>query len=180
MSTTTKASLKMFIASEDKVAFLRARQLERQLQALSDDEMEIIPVFWNFSLLRHPGLRECATLEAADAEMIVVSVHKNGELPTHVQCWLESLPVRVEGTGAMVAMVGAPEAFLPGTDSCISYLRQIAANRGYDFICNQDNREPADTFESNFSSFDPGRGRALTPARRESNPVLWHAGDLND
>jgi hypothetical protein len=169
MSTTLKPSLKIFIASEDKVAFLRARQLERQLEALSGGDMEIRPVFWNFALLRHAGLGESATAEAMDADMVVISVHKNGELPAHVQAWLDKLPARTDGHGALVALVGAPAAFPNGETSCVNYLRHLAATRGMDFICNQDNYEPSDIFEPAFSSFEQMPARALAPAGVGSN-----------
>jgi hypothetical protein len=134
-----KPSFKVFIACDNHLALLQARKVQHQVEALCAGEMEVWQVVWNFSLLRHSELREHATREAAAAEMVVLSLCGTSELPGHVKRWMEGLPSRRRrGEAALVALTG------PGRGQSnyvqLDFLRQIAATRKLDFICNQSTR----------------------------------------
>jgi hypothetical protein len=58
--------------------------VQRLVEVLCDKEINVSRKLWSFSLLRHEQLRESALMEAGDAEMIIISVHANTELPPHV------------------------------------------------------------------------------------------------
>jgi hypothetical protein len=132
-----KPSFKIFIACEDQAALVQARKVQRQLEALCGDEIIITPKFWNFALMRHEALREFAVQEAARADMIVISLRPDSEIPDHVKSWMDSLPVRPEaGRAALIALIGRGQERAVTLHPHVPYLRQIAERRGLDFFCN--------------------------------------------
>ena len=154
--------LKMFIACEDKASFLRACRVRHQVEALCDNEIDVSPVFWNFALLRHEGLQEWAVMEAASAEMIIVSLNGGSELPDHVKSWAEKLPIRTDtGQTALVALIGSNGRVGPSWEEDVAYLQDIAEGRGMDFFCNQQG----------------GWGiGGVAPRNRCADRVVWGAG----
>jgi hypothetical protein len=174
-----KPTLRIFTACEDKSSFYRARKVQRKVEQLCSDQINILPMFWTFPLLRHQGLRECAVTEAANSEMIIVSFRGNTELAPHVKCWLESLPGRSQdGQAALVALPNfAVEDGARHAD--ISYLRQIAESRGMDFFCHRSGWE-APVATAPRSELGRFAGRSITPDTMFSNVVPWHPGGIND
>jgi hypothetical protein len=137
-----KPAFKLFIACEDHAALSQARKVQRQVQALCGGEVEIAPVFWSFSLLRSPELRIHAAREIAAAEMIIVALDENGELPAHVKDLLESLPALPQsGQPALVALIGQGAKSTGQLNTSVPYLRGIARHHGLDFFCNRDDWE---------------------------------------
>lgn len=176
-----KPTLKVFIACEDKASFLRAQRIVRNVEDLCSEEINLVPMYWAFALLRHDTLRECAAKEAANAEMIVLSYRGTTELPPHVKCWVESLPSRPQsGQGALVVLVKFPDGWAQAQPD-ISYLRQIAESRGLDFFCNRDETPGPFTLRaSKPKPIFPGVGtRSVTPPNMFSF-ASWNPGGLND
>lgn len=137
-SARRKPILKLFIACEDKISYWRACRIQRQVERLCDDEMDVAPVYWNFALLRHQGLQEWAVMEAASAAIIILSLSGANELPEHVKSWAQRIPVRAEaGRAALVALIGANGKVRPAWEEDIQFLQGIADERGLDFFCNQ-------------------------------------------
>jgi hypothetical protein len=92
-------------------------------------------------------LRARAVLEAAAAEVILISLTGADELPAHALDWMESWPARPErGQGVLVALIGGDLEKAMRRRSQITYLKGIAASRGLDFLCNHDTGETADIF----------------------------------
>lgn len=179
MTASSKIAANMFIACENKDAFLRARRVERQLENACGPRIKISPVFWNFALMRHAGLRECAVAEAARAEVVVLSVYPSGDdLPPHVKCWLESLPARQQGEGALVVLVGSREDPWAPAPPYLGYLRQIAAYRGLDFFSNRDERQRLTAFRPARFTLAGANGRAMTPAKMSPDHVPWFAEEI--
>jgi hypothetical protein len=173
-----KPTFRLFIACEDQAAFMQARKIQNQVEALCSPEIEISRVFWNFSLLRHEQLREYAILEAAEADMIVISFRAGCELPPHVKCWMESLPIRPQaGQAALVTLMGHKQESWAERRSHIAYLRQIAESRGLDFFCNRSDWECLDLPKPALRRIEG------TPAALEnilSRHMPWSAGGIND
>ena len=105
-----KPTFKLFVACEDQAAYFHARKVQQQVQELCGDEIQLSRGFWSFALLRSPQLRAQAASEAADAEMIIISLAGNDEVPAHVKHLLESLPTRTHpGQAALVVLIGPGE-----------------------------------------------------------------------
>jgi len=148
-------TFRLFIACEDQAAFLQAKKVQEQIEALFGNEFEISRGLWNFALLRHERLREYAVMEAAEAEIIVISFRASSELPPHVKCWMESLPARTQiGQAALVALLGPKQLSREARHPQIAYLRQIAEGRGLDFFCNQEGPDRLDFSPPVFRSMD--------------------------
>lgn len=169
---------KLFIACEDNAAFFQARKVEDQVKVLCGEEIKISRVFWSFSLLRHSRLRKHAIREAAEAQLIIVSVSSDQQLPPSVKALLESLPAcSYRGQGALVALVGHEEGVLREPPPNIPYLRQIADKRGLDFFCNKSGWERLD-FGS--TAFPVPPRPAVPPRYAVSHRGPWSAGGINE
>ena len=119
------------------VAVLRrlAAQLEAEL-AIKGGAWQIDSNVWKFEMVRNPELCAQATAEAAEADMIIISVGGDG-LPADVSDWLERvLPMKDGRPAALVALMErgndiSGEPLHPETS-----LRQLAEQHGLDFFCN--------------------------------------------
>jgi hypothetical protein len=157
MMAPLKPTFRLFITCEDQAAFFQARKVQDQVEALCGNEIEISCALWNFALLRHEQLREYAVMEAAEAEMIVISLRASSELPPHVKCWMESLPIRAQvGQAALVTLLGPKQRTWAARHPRIAHLRQIAESRGLNFFCNQDVRERLDFSNRPFEAWKAG------------------------
>jgi hypothetical protein len=169
---------RLFIACEDQAAFMQARKVQNQVQALCGHEIEISRMLWNFSLLRHEQLREYAVMEAAEADMIVISFRHGCELPPYVKCWMESLPVRAQaGQAALVTLIAHRQENVTEQRSHIAYLRHIADSRGLDFFCNQAEWEYLDLAKPALRSIE---SRPMTLGNILSSHIPWSRGGINE
>ena len=172
-----KSAFRLFIACEDHAALAQANKVQAQVAALCDN-VEVSRALWNFPLLRHQTLREHALIEAADADMIIISFRASNALPEHVTSWLETLPARAQpGQAAMVALIGAGKQAPAAWRSQVAYLRKIADSRGLDFFCNHDTWE---TFELPHPAFRPTEHPSMLPHHILSFPAPWTSGGINE
>ena len=87
--------------------------------------------WWRFDYLRDPQVAEEAAAAAAEADLIVASMHGSGDVPGEVQTWFEQwLPRRRAGGGLVLIQNGEMERE-PDTSS---YLRSIATQANLDFL----------------------------------------------
>jgi hypothetical protein len=172
----SKPDFKIFVACENQAALYQARQVRDQVESLCKEEFEVSTAFWNFALFRSGSLRARAVLEAADAEVIVISLGGDNDLPEHAQAWMESLPVRREaGQAVLVAVIAGEEEPTMRQRSQIAYLREIATSRGLEFLCNHAAAEPADIFTP--SSFLSERVESW---RGNDLEMSWNIGGINE
>ena len=144
-SYRVNAGFRVFLACEDHAALFQARKLHDQVKALCGDGVVIIPKFWNFALLRHKALRDFAVAEAAQAQMIVISLRGQRDFPPHVKSWMERWPIRSQaGQAALVALFDLQDETPAGSFSHLAYLRRIAVSKGLDFFCNDEGRQSVD------------------------------------
>ena len=87
-------------------------------------------------MFRHESLRELAVREANDAAMIVISLQGNNELPRTVKSWVEGWSARPQrGQAALVTLFHPEEESWVERQTHVAYLRQMAEDRGLDFLC---------------------------------------------
>src|SRR5207249_86729 len=67
-------------------AWARADALGSELKP----DLEIVSDLWEFDLMADPQLRGCATADAAQADMAVISAGGGAEMPAHVKKWIEA------------------------------------------------------------------------------------------
>ena len=125
----------LLVAYDDVITRNRALQLyDRLTQQLADD-YDFKCTWWKFDHLRDATLREQAVDAAAEANMIILSIHANKELPVSAKTWTETWLARKEhGKRALVTLIeGANQqgqAFCPVQ----LYLQKVAHMGGMNFF----------------------------------------------
>lgn len=82
------AALKFLLVYEDSQTGLRARQLMSQLVKGRDGGMNSKPVLFRFDLLRMREIWELAAQESQTVDVLVLSAHAAGSVPTEVKSWV--------------------------------------------------------------------------------------------
>jgi hypothetical protein len=134
-----RGDFEMFIAYDGCAAISRARDLQFELARRCRGEVKIHASSWNFSLLAHPRLREQAAAESTNADMAVIAVRGNDDLPAYLQVWLKHWISAKAGTSAALVALLDPRASSDGEQNIIGRcLRRMAESAGIDFFCNLD------------------------------------------
>src|SRR5580704_6251128 len=106
LAAPVKHTMACFIAGENQAAISETQKLQERLAALCGDDLEFSSAFWEFEVLRSEELRDRAATEATRAEMIIISLSSDFNLPAHVRGLLERLPGRRQaGSVALVMLV---------------------------------------------------------------------------
>lgn len=177
---TSNSVLKISILHESLIAGIAAvavlRRLVAQLEAelkIQSGAWQIDSNVWKFEMLRNPELRAQAAADAAEADMIIISVGSAG-MPDRVRDWIESvLPMKDGRPAALVALLDRGNDASGEPPRSGAYLRRLAGEYGLDFFCNTDDqsRHIASGIGSivsrceGFSTFKRGSSPELFPAR---------------
>ncbi len=176
---TTNSVLKLIIVHKNLIAGIATVAVLRRLVAPLEAELgsqsgawQIDSNVWKFEMLRDPELCVEAAAEAAEADMIIISVGGAG-LPARVRDWLESvLPMKDGRPAALVALLDRGNDTGGEPPFSEDYLRRLAGQYGLDFFCNTDDqsRHTACGLDSIVSRCE---GNSIT--WRESSPGLLPA-----
>jgi len=136
----------LVVAYEDRPTRARALQLYDHLAGQLLDDYDFKCAWWKLDHLGEPALREHAVDDAADANMIVLSIHGQKELPHIGRTWIEEwLPRRDNRKSALVALIAADEP--EGAETgLVSYLQSVARLARMDFFTHafgQEKRMPS-------------------------------------
>ena len=102
-----KTPFNVVIAYEDFAAARRAKRLYESLLRALGDELAFDLSLWRFEVLALPRLRDVATQQAAEANMLIVSTSTEGDLAREVKNWLEAgLKQRENFPTSLVALSG--------------------------------------------------------------------------
>lgn len=103
---------------------------------LKKEEGRLFHQWWNIETMAFTSLRELAAVEAALADMIILGVHDNRELPETLVHWLNRLvDLRQARPGALLAVLDSDEPSTSGTsEKIISQLKKTAALGHLDFF----------------------------------------------
>jgi len=114
--------------------FASGPRAKAELEPLVDrlkPEFELETELWEFEEMRHQALREQASREVRDSELLVISAEGSEPLPPAVRDWLGSLlPGQADCLAGLVALSAQPAG------PVLEDLRQIAERHGIDFFCN--------------------------------------------
>ena len=128
-------SINVVIVYEDYATGLRAKRLHDNLCRQLEPECEVNQSMWKFDVLSSPRLGAVAAEEATEADLILVSMHGDGELPREVKDWLETWAAEKTGqNSALVALFDEVEEDESQVDTIQRYLRQIARRGGMSFF----------------------------------------------
>ena len=93
---------------------------------------------WRISDLARPSVLAEAIRSAARADVVVVAVSAAEELPRELYAWIEAwLPRRVGGKGALVALIGLPEAASQRAARVQDYFQAVAREAWLGFFPQQ-------------------------------------------
>src|SRR5262245_18091080 len=84
----SRAKMGVAIIYEDFATGLRAKEWLDRLCSQVGQEMEFELKLWRFDLLPAPSFQEDAASDAAAADMIILSGHRNDDLPASVRAWM--------------------------------------------------------------------------------------------
>ena len=132
---------RIVLLHEDRVSGIRGSAvLERLAGQLETEVGQLDTDIWKFAVLCEPALSARALDHLRRANMIIISVGGQVELPGHIRDIIEqALYFRVSPAAAMVALLDHE----PGPGSHIElpraglYLQNLAARTGLDFFCNE-------------------------------------------
>jgi hypothetical protein len=101
-------------AYEDANTEARVQQFCSSLQAQMNGSCALVKQMWPMSELRLPQLRSIAAGEAAQAEVLIVSLHHGNALPPPIQSWLEQWVgcKNPASPGVLLALLDPPSAGL--------------------------------------------------------------------
>jgi hypothetical protein len=83
------AHLYALAVAEDKATHHRARAACRELTTLLGHQCEVILHVWLLPELRFPELKTIAADEAFAADLIIISIHRDTDLPDVIRDWVD-------------------------------------------------------------------------------------------
>jgi hypothetical protein len=156
----------LVVAYEDSFTRNRALHLYDHLAQQLLDDYDFQCSWWKFDHLANATLRQQAADAAAEANMIILSVHARPELPSTHRLWMDSwLPRRDNRKAALVALVAGANALQNEAAPMLACLQNAARLSKMDFF----------THEFNLPPQDGQRIVASTIPTVRSVPVLDHA-----
>lgn len=133
----THILLKFVLAYEDYVTGTRARiALDKVIRGLGD-RFAFVRNTWKFTVLDLPYLREIASAEAAEADMVIIAAYEGRDLPPAVHSWLDSWISRRNGEGGclLALLIDYEDQLQPGAPAPVcNYLRSLAAKAKMDYL----------------------------------------------
>jgi hypothetical protein len=143
-----------------------ARNLERELTL--DSQM------WKFDVLGNPQLREMATRDAAEADLIMIATRGEGDLPREVKVWIDDWTGRLCNAMALVKLTDRNRGCGPDDDMIRAYLESVARRTGMDFFAQPDERpEKADEFSFQQISLRANPTSTLMAGFLTENTANW-------
>lgn len=135
--STPDASVKVVIAYDNLDVAKRAEAVYERLAQRLEETFEFQQRLWRFDVLQEDSLRAQAVRDAVDADIVIVAMKDDSEVPEAVRNWLESLLARTTGAAALVALL--PRTGAPAQP----YLEDVARRGGMDFFAQSGKPAPA-------------------------------------
>ncbi len=134
-STGAAGQLRVVLLYEDAETGLRARASLAAVEHRAAPEFGFQTKLWRRDLLRAAWLREQAALDAAGAEVIIVSLHGQDGVPPEVSDWLSRWQeLKAERPYALGLLVDDAVAARDGTHPVAAHFRAVAATAGADLV----------------------------------------------
>ena len=134
-----KEQLRIMIVYEDLLTCRVAERVFDQITARMASDCEIYLTLRSFVVLAIPTLVEQAVSDAAAADLILLSVHGQGNWPPPVERWMELLvSERAARHGGLAAVLVRPQAAASAARERCAALEQLAQLSGRDFFFAKD------------------------------------------
>jgi hypothetical protein len=130
-----KSKFKVVVIYEDGSAGRRAKHFYDKLVHELEDECAFSLQLWSFQVLAIPELRESAIESAAQADVVILSLHGKAGLPVDIREWIETWSKLIIGKGsALIALVDKSTTRGGTNASALNYLKGIAKRTEVDFF----------------------------------------------
>jgi hypothetical protein len=122
------------IIYEDSAAGTRAKHFcDRVIRRLVD-ECDFSLQLWNFQVLAFPKIGNSAAKAAAQADIMILSMHRKSQLSVQTRDWIEKWTRLIaDDRSALVALIDQPGMARGTVASTLDYLRKIADRKGISF-----------------------------------------------
>ena len=131
-----KPVLDVLLLYEDLGTALRARHSLDRLPGQLGGETGLNTRLWRLDLLGQPLLAEQAAIEAAAADVIILSLHGRKELRAEARNWLSRwLDHKEDRPYALAALLDPEPAQPPGDNPVVVYLKRVAKAAHADLFC---------------------------------------------
>lgn len=157
----------VMILCEETTTARTCEVLEKFMRDLDRDEGRMLYQLWNIEALAFIELRELGAAAAATADMIIIGVPAERELPDKVAAWMKRcLDLRKGRPGALLAVLHADLKKPGAAQGMLSQLKQAAASGKMDFFTTEARVE---------KNAEDGRGdreaaRQFVMAHKEGSP----------
>lgn len=130
-----KMPFDLVVAYEDRTTRNRALHLYDHLAQQLLDDYDFKCAWWKFDHLTDPSLREHSMDDAAEANMVILSLHARAEIAEDHKSWVESwITLRDQRKCALVAMIGDGDQASIDSSNLIGWLHNAARLGHMDFF----------------------------------------------
>ena len=122
------------IIYEDSAAGKRAKHFYDRVIRELVDECDFSLELWNFQVLAFPEIGSSAAKAAAQADIVILSMHRKAQLSVQTRDWIERWSGLItENKSALVALLDQPGMNRGTVASTLDYLRKVADRKGISF-----------------------------------------------
>jgi hypothetical protein len=122
------------IIYEDGAAGKRAKHFYDRVIRELVDECDFSLELWNFRVLAVPEVGNYAAKAAAQADFVILSMHRKAQLSTQTRDWIERWSELItDNKSALVALLDQPGMRRGTVASTLNYLRKVADRKGISF-----------------------------------------------
>jgi hypothetical protein len=122
------------IIYEDGAAGKRAKHFYDRVIRELVDECDFSLELWNFQVLAVPEIGNLAAKAAAQADFVILSMHRKAQLSAQTRDWIERWSGLItDNKSALVALLDQPGLKRGTIASTLDYLRKIADRKGISF-----------------------------------------------
>jgi hypothetical protein len=129
-----KPKFSVAIIYEDSVAGKRAKHFYDRVTRQLIDECDFSLELWNFRVLAVPEIGNSAAKAAAQADFVILSMHRTAQLSVEIRDWIERWScLIIDNKSALVALLDQPGMKRGTVASTLDYLRKVADRKGISF-----------------------------------------------
>jgi len=129
-----RSKFNVAIIYEDGAAGKRAKHFYDRVIRELVDECDFSLELWSFQVLAVPEIGNSAAKAAAQADFVILSMHRKAQLSTQTRDWIERWSGLItDSKSALVALLDQPEIRGCTVTSTLDYLRKVADRKGISF-----------------------------------------------
>src|SRR3984893_17008036 len=126
-----RSKFNVAIIYEDGAAGKRAKHFYDRVIRELVDECDFSLELWNFRVLAVPEIGNSAAKAAAQADFVILAMHRKAQLSTQTRDWIERWSGLI--TDNRSALLDQPEIRCGTVASTLDYLRKLADRKGISF-----------------------------------------------